>query len=420
MRKTSSGITLMLLLAGMLTLTFNIQPAKAWTGTVYIRADGSVDPSTAPIQRDGDLYTIIGNITSDSHGIMIERDNLTLDGAGYTVQGTLALNSQGIGLSRRSNVTVKNMKIKSFFNGIFLSPTSSNNSIVRNYITNNHIGIYFGIYSDYNSIIESNLINNDIGVDIYISSNNTFYHNGIINNADQVYIETSGSPNIWDNGYPSGGNYWSDYVGEDLHSGAYQNKTNSDGIGDAPYIINCCNRDRYTLMKPYGGPVDIGIDSFAVSKTLVGQGYNVNVNVKIINYGMSVVTFNFTTCVNTTIINALTNFTLSSRNSATIVFSWNTSGFAKGNYTISASVDIVLGETDISDNTYATAIRVAMAGDLNADDIVDILDIVIVAASFGSSVGQPSYDQNADINNDGAVDIFDIVIVAAYFGEVDP
>jgi hypothetical protein len=46
---------LALLLMGMLTLAFNIQPVKA-SGTIYVRADGSVDFPSAPIQ-----WTLIGS-----------------------------------------------------------------------------------------------------------------------------------------------------------------------------------------------------------------------------------------------------------------------------------------------------------------------------------------------------------------------
>jgi hypothetical protein len=53
---------------------------------------------------------------------------------------------------------------------------------------------------------------------------------------------------MWDNGYPSGGNYWSDYTGTDLYSGPYQNETGSDGIGDTSYDIDVNNRDNYPLM----------------------------------------------------------------------------------------------------------------------------------------------------------------------------
>jgi len=75
---------------------------------------------------------------------------------------------------------------------------------------------------------------------LYLSSNNTFYHNDFIDNA--YHVDSERSTNVWDNGYPSGGNYWSNYTGVDA---------NSDGIGDTPYIINVNNRDRYPLMNPW-------------------------------------------------------------------------------------------------------------------------------------------------------------------------
>jgi hypothetical protein len=54
--------------------------------------------------------------------------------------------------------------------------------------------------------------------------------------------------NAWNNGYPSGGNYWSDYNGTDFYSGPYQNVTGSDGIGDTSYVIDANNTDDYPLM----------------------------------------------------------------------------------------------------------------------------------------------------------------------------
>jgi hypothetical protein len=56
---------------------------------------------------------------------------------------------------------------------------------------------------------------------------------------------------IWDNGYRSGGNYWSDYNGTDSYKGQYQNETGSDGIGDTPYVIDANNTDNYPLMFPW-------------------------------------------------------------------------------------------------------------------------------------------------------------------------
>lgn len=70
-----------------------------------------------------------------------------------------------------------------------------------------------------------------------------------LNNTNQVRIFYS--MNVWDYGYPSGGNYWSDYNGTDLFSGKSQNETGSDGIGDAPYFIDADNTDRYPLMGAF-------------------------------------------------------------------------------------------------------------------------------------------------------------------------
>lgn len=66
LRKTVSGIISTLLLTGILALTFNVQPVEA-SGTIYIRADGSIDPPDAPvITLDNVTYTLTGNITSDA------------------------------------------------------------------------------------------------------------------------------------------------------------------------------------------------------------------------------------------------------------------------------------------------------------------------------------------------------------------
>ena len=57
--------------------------------------------------------------------------------------------------------------------------------------------------------------------------------------------------NLWDNGYPCGGNWWSDYQGIDNYQGPGQNITGPDSIGDIPYPINNSDVDRYPLMSPW-------------------------------------------------------------------------------------------------------------------------------------------------------------------------
>jgi len=176
------GIMLTLLLIGMLTLAFNIQPVKSeWTGTVYIRADGSIDPPDAPIiTHDNVTYTLTDNITSFEDGIVVERDNIILDGAGYTITGPSEhFLYKGIKLYNRVNVTIQNVNIQNFDYGILLC-YSSNNSIFGNNITANIEGIFL-TYSYNNSVIENNLVNNEYGICLADSTCNSISRNDIAN-----------------------------------------------------------------------------------------------------------------------------------------------------------------------------------------------------------------------------------------------
>jgi parallel beta-helix repeat protein len=410
-----------LLLMGMLALTFNIQSAKA-SGTIHIRADGSIDPPDAPISSvDNVTYTLTGNVTSDADGIVVERDNIVVDGADYTIQGTGS--GTGIALSDRSNVTIRNVVIKKFFLGIELKRSTNNavygnditanngegiwlydsskdcsiqgnhvtnnsgsgirfgwtglysgasntsitgnriafnndsgirlsdsdynsisgnnitensdvgvqlylcsdNNLVGNNITNNRLGIWLGDWSTHNNIVENTITNNeqdgiyvysstdnDIsknriatcdtgihllagssdntisgniiannnygfflsspffssqftnhnsivgntitannwGIALQNSSDNTIYHNFFTNNQNNIDLVIT-TVNVWDSGYPSGGNYWSDYTDVDQFSGQYQNQTGSDGIWDHPYVIDENNIDNYPVVPEF-------------------------------------------------------------------------------------------------------------------------------------------------------------------------
>ena len=73
---------------------------------------GSVDPPTAPILRDGDVYTFTDNIYET---IVVQRDNITVDGNGYMLQGEGS--GKGFDLSNRNNVTIKNTHITEWYYG---------------------------------------------------------------------------------------------------------------------------------------------------------------------------------------------------------------------------------------------------------------------------------------------------------------
>jgi len=296
---------------------------------IYIRADGTIEPSTANITTaDNHVYTFTAD---NSERMILERDNVIVDGKGYTLQGT---GSYGIALFQRHNVTITNLTITGFqtagvgiesstnnsiasnnilsstnegirfysgasnntvtgnnirYNrymaGIHFYNGSTNNVVFSNNVTNNCYGILseasgniiignsiqfnsqHGILfyssknntitgnsigntewqhglclvgnSSYNLISGNKIMNNEIGIVLEGSASNYIYHNIFIDNKDAH--ATDDSSNVWDNGYPSGGNYWSGYNGTD---------NNGDGIGDTPYIINKNNQDPYPLMYP--------------------------------------------------------------------------------------------------------------------------------------------------------------------------
>jgi parallel beta-helix repeat protein len=290
-----------------------------YDSTIYIRADGSIDPPSAPIIREGNLYTLVGTIyTNALEGIVIQKSNIILDGAGFELHGPGrlgALNSYGIAIQDVSNVTIRNINVHEFDFGVNVI-SASNNIIQGNNATDCDVGISlqmaslnkvignFGIqnsnytvflYSASDNLIEGNLMVNNggyglglltnshrnnilgntiastgwYGVYIDYSQNNTLTENNIEDNyggillrsctnhifrnnfiGNSIQVSTAESSNIWDNGYPSGGNYWSDYTGSDLFSGPLQNLQGSDGIGDDHYVIDESNQDFYPLMEP--------------------------------------------------------------------------------------------------------------------------------------------------------------------------
>jgi parallel beta-helix repeat protein len=162
-----------------------------------------------------DNITIADTMASDTFGgIMLG----TVDNVAVT--NSVASNTIGLGLAvdRGDNLMITDCNFSAnLYSGLYLNDTR-NVSIENNNITmNQRFGVYVGNASDVQ-----------------------VFHNRFIGNPEQAYRGPNTTSVWWDDGYPSGGNYWSDYTGIDA---------DGDGIGDTPYTFPQSGEDRYPFVS---------------------------------------------------------------------------------------------------------------------------------------------------------------------------
>ncbi len=233
---------------------------------IVINSDGTITPSTAPIRRTDNTYTLTGDLNKE---LWVDKSNVVLDGNGYhsnrliaasvesniTIQHLSINSGQDILLVDVSNVSIINNTLIGgdspwYEIGAISIADCSSISIIGNTISNGDIGILITGSQDI-LIVRNNITSTSTGWDhasagiiLYDSSNNTIYHNNFINNTRGVGIRSSIN-NTWDNGYPSGGNYWDEYQSK------YPNASEIDnsGIWNIPYVIDTNNTDYHPLIN---------------------------------------------------------------------------------------------------------------------------------------------------------------------------
>jgi hypothetical protein len=178
------------------------------------------------------------------------------------------------------------------------------------------------------------------------------------------------------------------------------------------------------VFLPYPGEHDVAVTDAISDRTWVYQGYNAHINVTVLNKGDFAENVTVTLYYNITankIIGTQYNITLFPGQNQTLFFVLDTTGVEYcHNYTITAVATIPLDNNpadNTKDNVY---IKVRIIGDLNGDGKVDITDLAMASAAFGSYPGHPRWNPAADINRDNRIDIQDIARVSANFGKTSP
>ena len=154
-----------------------------------IRIDGGAQ-GTGGIQENGNIYTFTRDINGS---LVVQRDNIVIDGAGFTLSGTGAWEPKGVDLTGRSNVTVKNLAVQYFQFGFWLENSSGN--VVSNCTVtwNSEWGIELRNSSMGNTVTGNILVNNHYGgIRVRDGSNgNTFSGNTITDHGRGIDLATS-------------------------------------------------------------------------------------------------------------------------------------------------------------------------------------------------------------------------------------
>jgi PKD repeat protein len=292
------GIVSALLLIGVFSLAFNIQPAQSEAHTIIVPDDyptiqaainaanagdtvyvkngtyiGYSNPSeylpgyisgagvylpvyvnkTVALVGESRDSTIIYGVHSRPGGsgiaLIVSADNATITGFTLNAGADSDSSQPALLLSNVKGVNVSGLNLNGPRYGAVLAVESVSNSTFSglsfSWPDSEHGYALSLASSSFNTFFANNLY----GCQISSSSNNLFFGNNIGGARAQGMSLDASSINNWNGTYPSGGNYWGG--GVDLKTGSNQDQPGHDGIVDTPYVMNSNNTDYYPLMRPY-------------------------------------------------------------------------------------------------------------------------------------------------------------------------
>jgi parallel beta-helix repeat protein len=192
-RKLSKKIALTLILVLMLQFTISIQSINVVEANfmfpplevISIESDGSITSDSSSLKQAGNVYRFRGDITN--YVINVKCDNIIIDGAGYALQKTRAAygSQNGVALTSRTNVTIRNLEIRGYINGVFISE-STNCNVSGNRFVNNGYGVVLADHSTSNYVSGNKFTSG--GVSIRYSTDNVLRDNSMEGNGPHFSI----------------------------------------------------------------------------------------------------------------------------------------------------------------------------------------------------------------------------------------
>jgi parallel beta-helix repeat protein len=313
----------------------------------------------------------------------------------------------GVRIRYSSNNTIRGNIFSSNDNGLCIysdedplrpSGLSKYNIIEKNTLMNNSCGIRIEHAATSatmagNVVLDNFLAYNSVGLNISGSNGNSVFHNDFVNNSKQASIRESLN-NAWDGGYIVGGNYWSDHNSTDLHWGIGQNETGSDGVADSAYVVsaNPDEKDAYPFVRS-----GVWLEALTMSVISPINGmYRPGPIPLIVSINKPV----------------WMSYSLDGEPNVTVVGNIMLTDLPVGLHSMLVSANDTLNNESSSEVLFT----ITFVGDLSLDGVVNIIDIAVVAFSFGHYVGSERWNPNADLNSDGQINILDIALVAKEFG----
>ncbi len=253
-----------------------------WYSSRIAVVDSSITGQIGVELYSSSLVSVLRNHIAKEKGIVFWGANGAL-----LEENDISYTGRAIFLHESRNVTLARNILTWNSNDGLRTTRSTNLTIEWNDISHNNLnGVVLESTND--SVVQGNRIAHNghgvpgrgFGLALVTAFRLRVDHNDFVSNEIQA-LDTQLGDNVWDGGYPNGGNYWSDYIGIDQCSGPDQDVCiEPDGFGDTPQVVNEAARDRYPLMSTVYDSIPPTIIHVPPERVQVGESFRLTATVE--------------------------------------------------------------------------------------------------------------------------------------------